>query len=311
MKFRSQSRILILLVLFFTLFLAQACSGSGRQEEINVQSTLVAIKLTQIYLEGQTTQMSAQPTDPSEEDSPPPVFEPPPQQEQEPDFSYEGISFSFSPAIAESARCETIPEYNPGPPRMEFDIWPTHYRCNVDLSAEWAQLGSLAIYVFPVEEYLAISEFAGININRLEEILINRPCMIDDEPFFPVWPVVPVISVWVAYFDFQSGTGVRYLTYITGEIFPFDNKDLTYTYQGITGDGRYYISAIAPITSPILPDDAHELYTEDDFDYDAFYNYWENYLSNITQSLGEQPLDSYNPSIALLDEIISSIVIKR
>ena len=129
-----------------------------------------------------------------------------------------------------------------------------------------------------------------------------------DLPFLPIWPAAQLFSAQVSYFDFQNGSGIRFLTMFGQDIYPVDNTNLFYTYQGITHDGKYYISAIMPITLTGLPDDGSEMIGDD---YSEFYNNWDTCLANTMRFLGEQPLETYNPSIQLLDQMIASILIDR
>lgn len=127
-------------------------------------------------------------------------------------------------------------------------------------------------------------------------------------PFLALWPAAQLFSAQVSYFDFQYGSGIRFLTMFGQDIYPVDNTNLFYTYQGITQDGKYYISAIIPITLTGLPDDGSVLIGDD---YSEFYDNWDSYLANVLRFQGEQSLDSFNPSLHLLDEMITSILIDR
>lgn len=310
MNFRSQSLKFILLALICTLFVSQACSRSAQEEELNLQSTLVAIELTKISLESQATPMPAQPIELDEADIQPPVVEPPPQPVQEPNVSYEGISFSFSPAIAASAIATTVPGQNMGEDFYAFETYPTYDEFSFNQYAVSDHFHVPRIFVYPIEEYRSISGFAQDQFNKLEAALVNRPggSRMSDLPFLPLWPAAQLFSAQVSYFEFQNGSGVRFLTMFGQDIYPVDNHNLFYTYQGMTYDGRYYISVVMPITHAGLPEDSSDLIGDD---YMAFYNNWDNYLSDTIRFLGEQPPDTYNPSILLLDEMIKSIFINR
>jgi hypothetical protein len=63
------------------------------------------------------------------------------------------------------------------------------------------------------------------------------------------------MHVQVQYLDFKNGKGVRFLTWYSQGIMPVNNHELIYTYQGLTGDGTYYVAAVLPVNHPSLPAD--------------------------------------------------------
>ncbi len=126
-------------------------------------------------------------------------------------------------------------------------------------------------------------------------------------PFLPMWNAAQMFSANVEYIDFQNGSGLRYLTMFGQAIYPIDNMNLFYTFQGITDDGRYYISAILPVIHGGLPNDGASLLD----DYEGFIENWDNYLAETLTFLEEQPPQSFLPNLEDLDAMMSSFVINR
>jgi len=58
-------------------------------------------------------------------------------------------------------------------------------------------------------------------------------------------------------------------------LYPVDNQNLFYTYQGMTYDNQYYISAVMPVIHLGLPDDG---YSEID-DWEEFSNNFDSYIT--------------------------------
>ena len=54
------------------------------------------------------------------------------------------------------------------------------------------------------------------------------------------------------YLKFENGSGVRYLTMYGQGFAPINNHDLFYSFQGLTADGRYWVSVIMPVNHPSL-----------------------------------------------------------
>lgn len=49
---------------------------------------------------------------------------------------------------------------------------------------------------------------------------------------------------------------MRYLTQNAQAVMPINNKNLFYTFQGLTSDGKYYVAAVMPLNYPGLPADS-------------------------------------------------------
>jgi hypothetical protein len=160
-----------------------------------------------------------------------------------------------------------------------------------------------------VDEYRAISSYASDIIDSLLWTLANHPPggALSDLPFLPMWPAAQMFSTKVSYFDFQNGSGVRYLTMYGQDIYPVDNQNIFYTFQGLTQDGRYYISAVLPITNVNLPYDGS---TEVD-DWMAFDENWETYINDTVHWLNDQVNSNFSPDLSMLDQMMASFKIDR
>ena len=111
-----------LLSLITLLLASMACMINLDQNggnELSVQQTLVSIQQTQNALNAQSSQEEEIP-----EVLPEPTITPTIEQ---PDVVYEGISFSFDPAIAASVSPTTIQAQNMGEESMPGDTYPTHF----------------------------------------------------------------------------------------------------------------------------------------------------------------------------------------
>ena len=107
-----------------------------------------------------------------------------------------------------------------------------------------------------------------------------------------------------AYFDFRNGTGVRFVTQMGQAYYPINNRDLFYTFQGMTYDGVYYVAAILPLSHPSLPADGSEI---PGGDFDAFADNFETYAAEVAAQLDAEAAGSFTPSITMLDEMMQSL----
>lgn len=277
--------------------------GSDNGDNLALEQTRVALQQTQVALEN----MGQQQDQPTEEvvDNPPPTEEQPPA----PDVAYEGISFSFDPNIAASVFPATIPGQNMGEDYMPGETYPTYFEFSFGNYAIADHFHTPLIVVYPVDEYRAISTDASAIIDNLQGTLANRPPGGTDSrlPFLPMWPAQQMFSAKVGYFDFQNGAGVRYLTMYGQAVYPVDNQNLFYTFQGLTNDGRYYISAVLPITNINLPYDGS---TEVD-DWMAFDENWQTYITDTVHWLNQQPSANFFPDLSMLDQMMATFNIDR
>lgn len=316
MSTRSHSIKIFFLAVLVVLLSSLACgfdTGNDNQiEEISLQQTLVALQATQKALENQAADSTSQPV---EETIPPAEAEPiqptqaPIETVQEPDVSFEGIHFSLDPNIANGTFPVIVPAKNMGEDFMPGDTYPTHFEFTFESYAVGDHFHTPKILVYPVEEYRAISPTAADIIDDLAQTLLTKPGggTMSNLPFLPIWPAAQIFSAQVAYFDFENGSGLRYLTMFGQGLSPIDNQNLFYTFQGLTEDGRYYISAVLPVTHLSLPDDgASEIQ-----DWADFTENWEDYIAETITWLQMQGAETFTPNLALLDEMMASFVIDR
>ncbi len=166
--------------------------------------------------------------------------------------SFQGVTFSYNPRLADEiggiiAPADQGSAFGPSPDYIHFTLegYPT-----------FNQTFLPEIRIYRVEEYRSVNESAAETIARLQDLLTQKPGRVESGlPFLPVMNADQLFLARAFYFDFQNGAGLRYLTQFGQDIYPINNQDLLYTYQGLTSDGKYYISAVFPIAHPGLPED--------------------------------------------------------
>jgi hypothetical protein len=125
-------------------------------------------------------------------------------------------------------------------------------------------------------------------------------------PFLPLLNARQVMHAHVKNLDFKNGQGLRYLTWYSQGVVPVNNYELIYTYQGLTGDGNFYVSAILPVNHPSLPEDGTITSNEPP----EFNSDYDSYLTNVVTNLDQGAANSFFPDISQLDAMISSLEIK-
>ncbi len=296
MKTRFRPFFFVVLACMVTFLSSLACSidfGGTADNDVSAEQTLVALQMTQAALEEPPEEPEDEPVEP----------------EEAPDVDYEGISFSFDEAIAANVIPATVPGQNMGEDYMPGETYPTHFEFTFTNYAVQDHFHTPKIIVYPIDEFRAISPYASDIIDSMLQALSNHPGggNMSDLPFLPMWNAAQVFSAKVEYFDFQNGSGVRYLTMFGQALYPVDNQNLFYTYQGITYDGRYYISAVMPVTHAALPFDGGS----DIDDWEEFSNNWETYITDTIFWLEEQTPSSFFPNLDLFGEMMASLLVDR
>jgi hypothetical protein len=312
MRTRIPNHLFIYLLLGALLAATLACnlSDSGQraepvQQELELAATQLAIEITQQALAEQQAQ--DQPAVPTQ----PPPTATGPQKEQpsiSPNVSYEGISFYRDPALAGSVDMLTIPEEQGTADAPLWTANPTYYNFTFGSYLPQGTFHQPELYVYPLADYIALAPEVAAIAYDLQQILASQPGEPGEIPFLPFFNAAQFFQAQVAYLDFQSGSGVRFLTMYGQSTWPVDNYSLFYTFQGLTSDQKYYVAAIFPVNHPDLPDDGSEVVGDDWLGFDENFP---NYLEDTAAQLDAYPADSFTPDLTQLDALIQSIQIDR
>src|SRR5690606_37212867 len=106
------------------------------------------------------------------------------------------------------------------------------------------------IDVIPADEYIQMNEAAAERIPLLQQKLTSGD--LSGITVLPPFNAGLVIDAQPTKVDFQNGSGIRAIQQYHQAPVPITNDYLIYTYQGITQDGKYYVSIVAPIRAAFL-----------------------------------------------------------
>lgn len=177
----------------------------------------------------------------------------------------------------------------------------------------------IRLAVYPIAEYQAIWDEAenstvSAQVDQLKTLLAERESgQAAPQPPMPILPPAPAVNdlaVQFDYLDFNNGSGVRYVGRVSQDASPVTSDQLNYYFQGLTTDGKYYVSLIFPIFTPGLPDSVEAMpaetlrQAEDDF---------VTYLAQTVETLNglsDAQLD-WLPPLSMLDELVGSISIQQ
>jgi hypothetical protein len=91
---------------------------------------------------------------------------------------------------------------------------------------------------------------------------------------------------------------------------PVLDQQVFYTFQGVSADGQFYVSALFPVRTGIFPTEAPACAKCGEPDYDPLAE-WTAVLSQQLAQLNAKTDGDFVPSLKMLDEVVRSIDIKQ
>jgi hypothetical protein len=219
----------------------------------------------------------------------------------------QGVSFTLPEELAAGAQGAVQPASPAGQDESGFPVWPQHVEFELIDYSTGTHFHAPTLRIYPAKTYRDLDVHVGQMISELESILAARSLPPGGGlPFLPVFNAAQLVRVKAELIDFPSGQGIRFLTQYSQAAYPINNYELFYTFQGLTSDGEYYVSAVLPITHPSLPADHQQI---PGGDFAQFAEGYEAYLQEIVQALEGQAPASFIPSLDTLDAFIASLEI--
>jgi hypothetical protein len=201
-----------------------------------------------------------------------------------------------------------VAEVAPSDQSPAWDVAPQHEEIKFTGFAINETFLEPQINVYPVQDFIALQPVIAESAATLQKIILDKSNEPGNVPILPLWNATQVFLAKPAYFDFKDGSGIRYITQYGQAVMPINNHDLFYSFQGLSSDGKYWISAVVPVNHPSIQA------TYDNplpADMDQFMANYAQYTALIRANLDTQPLETFTPSLADLDAMIQSIVITK
>lgn len=207
-----------------------------------------------------------------------------------------------------------LPADYPGP----SETWPEHRAITFSVYPLSGVAFEPIVRIMPLATYPVVDTTPARQLADLQTLLATKPFTSSEQfPFLPVFYANQAFRLKINYLTFQNGQGVRFLTEYAQYYVPMNNYDLFYTFQGLTADGKYWISAVLPIIHSILPATADTIVVPDggllipDWNSPTFDTDFAAYYSGMTTIMNGLANDSFIPSITCLDQFIQSLKIEN
>lgn len=287
----KKQRIALAVLLFASL----ACgivAPTAAPEETNLEDA-VAATLTAIALQSQPTPA-------------------PPTEAGGVAVSFSGNDFVIPQGLAGGAASALIPA-SLDPQAPFWDMYPAHIEFTLDGYILQDKFFEPLIRIYPASEFESANEGAARIIGEMRALLAAQGAPLPSNiPFLPLFNAAQTFHSNEQFIPFQNGTGIRFLTQYGQDISPVNNHSLFYTFQGMTSDGKYYVSAILPVNTPFLSEYPSPEYPvpADGVPFD--WENWENaqaYMEAITQKLNNTDPAVFTPPLAALDALIQSLLV--
>ena len=221
------------------------------------------------------------------------------------------ISFVIPTKIGNGAQAETIEAVPPSNDAPWWDIAPAYNKYLIQGYPLSNTFHEPVIYVYPVDEYIQMNKDVATLVNQLKTITSSQGQPLPENlPFLPTFNAAQVFHSNEQVQKFQNETGIRFLTQYAQAPYPVNNNSLFYTFQGLTNDGAYYISAILPINAAFLSPDGNPNtpLPADGVPFD--WNNFENipaHFELVKQKLNATDPNAFTPSLTNLDTMIQSV----
>lgn len=216
------------------------------------------------------------------------------------------LSFFLNPNLATKVKCETVPESG-GADGASFDTYPQYTKVTFVGYPLTGRLMQPVISVFPVERYAELlPDVVDPDVSALQALIAGGAPGDEDPPILPVQNARQLFLAQYAVLSFQNGSGVGCITQYAQAYVPINNHDLFFSFQGLTSDGKYWISIILPISHPSLwetqGDPTNSIYATINDNPDAYY-------SQLEAEVNEKAPRSFVPMLSMLTDLVNSIVI--
>jgi hypothetical protein len=161
-------------------------------------------------------------------------------------------------------------------------------------------LTDLQDYSFLMEQVDALKALLDERPDLAEYLTVEAIENNQQLPFIPTLPHGQLIRARAHYVETDEVQGIAYITYSNAAREPFLSNQFSYTFQGLSTDGEYYISASMPLTTSLFPAEL------EGFDPVAFEAEWPEYLVESIASLNEAAPEDFEPALGVLDGLIET-----
>lgn len=233
-------------------------------------------------------------------------------------YSQNGLSFYLPACMAAGAAVSTLPAVQPDPNGAPSEFAPEHRVIAFTGYPLTGKFFDPQVAVYPVAAYVTMQTELESTVQELGNLLAAHPQELPQTlPFLPLFNAAQVFHARETYLDFQNGSGIAFLAQYAQNYAPANNYDLFYSYQGLTADGKYWVSAILPASANFLqetPDSATAPQNGVPMPDPASPNF-ENeiaaYYTAVKGLMGSAGSSAFTPELTCLDVFLQSLRVEE
>ena len=198
--------------------------------------------------------------------------------------------------------CETVPASTEG-----MEMYPQYTRLTLQGYVLSDKFFTAHISIYPIQDFTnLLPDNIPADVAALKALIDGGSTGDKGLPLLPYFNAgQEFFAQNIKVISFTSGNGIRFLTQYSQYFDPINNYEMIYTFQGLTSDGKYWISAILPISNPILPADGNT--PPNGQSQEEFGNNFTTYIVDLTTQLNSQPAEGFSPRLPALDALVESI----
>ncbi len=231
-------------------------------------------------------------------------------------YQLQGVFFVMPKCLSAAPSVSIVQAVLPDPNAGPLMYFPQHRQIVLDRYPLQEKYFVPLIRVFPVAEFAAMTELTAGRVTRMSELLETQTWKPGDTiPLLPGYSMMQVFQAQVKFLDFKNGRGIRWLTELAQYSAPVNNRDLFYSYQGVTSDGEYWVSVMLPVNAAYLQEtyDSTEVPTTG-LAFPApgstiLAQELESYYTLMLRLLNNTPDAGFTPALDCLDQLVSSIAV--
>ena len=166
------------------------------------------------------------------------------------------------------------------------------------------------VFIFPIDYLAQLNPTDYEQVTMLQNLLQSRAPGVSPLPFLPNYRAGQVFVSNVEYLETSEFSGVRYITAYAQDLLPIANESIFYTYQAISRDGRYYLSAMLPVATDSIPDTVS--FVQPPAWWDTIYNdtsgnSYRTYLAEQSNMLNALAPSAFSPCLTDLDAALQTM----
>lgn len=240
--------------------------------------------------------------------------------------THDGVRVTFDVTLAREATARTVPA---SPLESADDkpdgVYPEHVAFTlVGMPNAPADSFEPVLRVASVEEYLKAFSVSPRNVkeaertlNELRRLIRRHPVALKGNvPMLPFPDATEVFHARVKYLRFRGGSGVAFLTQAQQDYELINSQHVSYSFRGLTDDGRFYVAADFPVGASVIAAkrDAgtHEGYMlPREIGGRPARQRYAAYVERVRRKLERLRPEQFQPDLRLYEELLSSLEIRK